>query len=182
MARPYSTDLRDRAVARVQAGESVRAVAETLSNQPVERCEVVTAVPSDGQFCAWANGRSPAACSGWRAARLAPGEDRRVGLHLARSCSGARRTRPQGGLPDGVELHARRGAELQKKAFCPVSRIARMWRGAGRDGKSIRAESTLRASSSSMRHGPKSTWRRCEAGARGAAGSRRGCRTAIGRR
>lgn len=34
MARPYSTDLRDRAVARVQAGESVRAVAETLSISP----------------------------------------------------------------------------------------------------------------------------------------------------
>ena len=34
MARPYSTDLRDRAVARVQAGESVRAVAAALSISP----------------------------------------------------------------------------------------------------------------------------------------------------
>jgi transposase len=31
MTRPYSMDLRERAVARVQSGESVRAVAEALS-------------------------------------------------------------------------------------------------------------------------------------------------------
>jgi transposase len=31
MARPYSVDLRERAIARVQAGESVRSVASALS-------------------------------------------------------------------------------------------------------------------------------------------------------
>jgi putative transposase len=34
MARPYSMDLRERAVARVQAGESVRVVAQALSLSP----------------------------------------------------------------------------------------------------------------------------------------------------
>lgn len=34
MARPYSMDLRERAVARVQAGESVRLVARALSISP----------------------------------------------------------------------------------------------------------------------------------------------------
>ena len=34
MARPYSMDLRERAVARVQAGESVRGVAQALSLSP----------------------------------------------------------------------------------------------------------------------------------------------------
>jgi putative transposase len=34
MARPYSMDLRERAVARVQAGESVRFVAEVLNISP----------------------------------------------------------------------------------------------------------------------------------------------------
>jgi putative transposase len=34
MARPYSIDLRERAVARVQAGESVRTVARRLSISP----------------------------------------------------------------------------------------------------------------------------------------------------
>jgi putative transposase len=34
MARPYSMDLRERAVARVQAGESVRVVARALSLSP----------------------------------------------------------------------------------------------------------------------------------------------------
>ena len=34
MSKPYSMDLRERAVARVQAGERVRAVAETLSISP----------------------------------------------------------------------------------------------------------------------------------------------------
>jgi transposase len=34
MARPYSTDLRERAVARVQAGESVRSVAQVLNISP----------------------------------------------------------------------------------------------------------------------------------------------------
>ena len=34
MARPYSMDLRERAIARVQAGESVRSVAGALSISP----------------------------------------------------------------------------------------------------------------------------------------------------
>jgi putative transposase len=34
MARPYSMDLRERAVARVQAGESVRFVAQVLNIGP----------------------------------------------------------------------------------------------------------------------------------------------------
>jgi putative transposase len=34
MAKPYSMDLRERALARVQSGESVRAVAEALSVSP----------------------------------------------------------------------------------------------------------------------------------------------------
>ncbi len=34
MAKPYSMDLRERALARVQAGESVRSVAEVLSISP----------------------------------------------------------------------------------------------------------------------------------------------------
>jgi putative transposase len=34
MARPYSTDLRERAIARIQAGESVRMVAQALSLSP----------------------------------------------------------------------------------------------------------------------------------------------------
>jgi putative transposase len=34
MAKPYSMDLRERAVARVQAGESVRTIAEILSVSP----------------------------------------------------------------------------------------------------------------------------------------------------
>lgn len=34
MARPYSLDLRERAIARVQAGESVRDVAQALSISP----------------------------------------------------------------------------------------------------------------------------------------------------
>lgn len=34
MARPYSMDLRERAVARVQAGESVRCVARVLNISP----------------------------------------------------------------------------------------------------------------------------------------------------
>ena len=34
MARPYSLDLRERAVARVMSGESARSVAETLSLSP----------------------------------------------------------------------------------------------------------------------------------------------------
>ena len=35
MAKPYSMDLRERALSRVEAGESVRSVAETLSISPV---------------------------------------------------------------------------------------------------------------------------------------------------
>jgi transposase len=45
MARPYSMDLRERALARVQAGESVRVVGAGAEHQPFERGEMVAAVP-----------------------------------------------------------------------------------------------------------------------------------------
>ena len=37
MAKPYSMDLRERAIARLDAGESVRTVAEALSVAPSAR-------------------------------------------------------------------------------------------------------------------------------------------------
>ena len=126
-------------------------------DKPIERGEVVAAVTGDSQFRARPDGRPPAPCSGGRASDLASGADRRIGLHVARSRGGDRRTRAQGGLSDGMELHARRGPELQKKAFCQASKIARTWRAIGRGGKNIRAGLTLRASSLSTKPGPRPT-------------------------
>ena len=77
MTRPYSMDLRERAVARVQAGESERAVSRSGSeHQRVERGEMVAAVQGDGKPCCGEDGRLLAAASGRRACRLSSGADR----------------------------------------------------------------------------------------------------------
>jgi putative transposase len=106
MARPYSMDLCERAVARVQAGESVRFVAQVLNISPSSVVKWSQRVKATG---------SPAAgkMGGYRP-RVLVGEHavflrRRVRqgrFHLALPCGGACRPRPQSGLPDGLGLRS----------------------------------------------------------------------------
>jgi transposase len=55
MARPYSLDLRERAVARVAAGETVRSVAAVL--QVSVASVVVATLSGDGQRGRWPDAR-----------------------------------------------------------------------------------------------------------------------------
>ena len=67
MARPYSMDLRERAVARVQAGESVRLIARALSLSPSSVVKWSQRFPGDGECCGREDGRPSAATSSRRA-------------------------------------------------------------------------------------------------------------------
>src|SRR2546430_15426890 len=108
MARPYSMDLRERAVARVQAGESVRVIARALSISPS------SVVKWSQRFRA--TGSTAAGKMGGHRPRLLVGEHAAFprGLHLAQACGGAFRPRPQGGLPDGLGFRPWRRAGLPK--------------------------------------------------------------------
>src|SRR5438132_827364 len=78
-------------------------------------------------------------------------------------------------------VHAEK-LSFKKKPCSPANRIVRTWREGGSNGKSIRPGSIPSAWCSSMRPGPRPTWRRSGAGRRGARGSKPKFRTAIGRR
>ena len=66
MARPYSMDLRERAVARVQAGESVRVIARALSIRPSSAVKWAQRFRARKR-CGREDGRPPAAACGRRA-------------------------------------------------------------------------------------------------------------------
>ena len=170
MARPYSMDLRERAVARVQAGESVRVIARALSISPSSAVKWAPRFRATGSAAAGKMG-------GHR-----PGTDRARGLHLAGACRRARRPRPQGGLSNRVDFRPWRRPELQKKPFCQASKTGRTSPASGRAGRPIRGGSIRGGSSSSMRPGPRPIWRRCADGGCAARGLRPRRPTAIGRR
>ena len=157
MARPYSLDLRERALARVQAGESVRAIARALS---------INGRSGSGRRAALRQQRWVAIGRGfWLAiCRLSSAPDRSRGFHLARPCGGACRPWPQGGLSNRLDFRPRRGSELQKRPFCQASKTGLTSLASGPAGKPIKGKSAPGGSSSSVRLGPRQTWRHCAAG------------------
>ena len=57
MARPLFNDLRERAMARVAAGEPIRQIAAALAIKPFLRIEVVAAAADHWERRAWQDGR-----------------------------------------------------------------------------------------------------------------------------
>jgi hypothetical protein len=164
MAKPYSTDLRERVVAAVEkAGMSRRQAALHFD---VGISTVGPALPGNRQRSAWQNGWAQAEGNWRRASCLSAGSDQGERLYLARARGRTRRARPQGRLPDSVEFCPRREVELQKKPWSPANGTVPTSREGGRSGQSIRAGSNLSAWSSSMRPGPRPTWRRSRDGHR----------------
>ena len=179
MTRPYSEDLRERALARADAGETVRRSQRRFGSVPRAY-------------------RSGPSCSG-RPEGVAPGK---MGGHKKPVLSGAMRSgcasafarghsrcagcRGAGGARDQdghravwVFVHAE-GLSFKKNA--PAGRAGSPRRRPKRTRwKAHRARIDPRAWSSSTRPGSRPTWRRCAAGGHAASVSRHPCHTAIGR-
>lgn len=75
MTRPYSMDLRDRAISRILASE--RSVGRLgIEHQRGDSGALVTALPGIGKYGSGQGRRSQAAASGGRVAQLAAGSDK----------------------------------------------------------------------------------------------------------
>ena len=172
MAKPFSVDLRERVVAAVEQGGLSRREAASRFGVGISTAIAwvrrfrKTGSVAPGQM----GGHKPKAIRGEHQI-LACGTHQGEGLQLAWAGGRARRTRPQGRLPLGVELRPRREAELQKKPCSPASRIAPMSLGDARSGEPIKTGLNPVAWSSSMRPGPRPTWRRSGDGRRAGCGS-----------
>ncbi|MHC2279070.1 transposase [Bradyrhizobium diazoefficiens] len=181
MTRPYSEDIRERALARADAGETVRSIAEALQISP----SCVTK---------WKNLRRDTG-------GLAPGQ---IGGHKKRVLSDANadwlRKRIRSGpftlrkltqelAARGIKTDVRavwtfvhaEGAQLQKKRFYQPSRIAQTSPVSGPDGKRIKAGLTSRGWFSSTRRGSRPIWRRYAAGGLVGSASKHLHLSAIGR-
>jgi len=168
MGRAYSLDLRERVVAAVERdGLSRREAAERFGigiSSAIRWVERVrkTGSAAPGQM----GGYKPKAIAGehraWLLVRVKEGDFTIRGLVVELA------ERPQGRLPNDVELCSRREAELQKKASSPASAIGLTLPADGGSGSSIRTVSRPSAWSSSTRPGPRPIWRRYGDGRRAA--------------
>jgi hypothetical protein len=106
-------DLRERAVARIAAGESVRKVAGA-ERRAVERGEVDAKAAGDGQRRAWQDWRPCAAEDRGHPSGVACRPDG-GGVHPARTGGRTCRARAAGRLPHRLDIHPPRRPQLQKK-------------------------------------------------------------------
>lgn len=167
MTRPYSEDIRERALARANAGATVRSIAEALQI-------------------------SPPCVTKWKKLRreiggVSPGK---IGGHKKPVLSGANaywlRKRVRSGpftlrkltrelAARGIKTDVRavwtfvhaEGPSFKKKRSIRPNRIAPISPVSGCAGKPIKAGARLRAWSLSTRHGSRLTWSRSAAGDRG---------------
>lgn len=181
MPKPYSMDLRERAVSRVMAGESVRSVAAVVQVS-------VSSVVKWSQRYRATGSAAPGRMGGYRPRVLLPHRD----WLAARIASGEHFTLRglQAELAErGIKVDYRtvwsfvpcRRAELQKKACCQASSTVLTSPGDARGGRGTRVGSILPGSSSLTRPGSRPTWRRSVARHHAAKGSMRMSRTVTGR-
>ena len=183
MAKPYSLDLRERVVAAVEEGGLSRRRAAARFGVGIStviawvRRFRETGSVAPGQM----GGHKPKAIRdehrAWLLERIGVGDFTLRGLVSELAARGLKvdyRT-------VWSFVHAEK-LSFKKKPSWPASGIVPTSREGARSGPSIRAGSIRPAWSSSMKHGPRPTWRRCGDGRRGDRGSRPASRTAIGRR
>ena len=150
--RPYWEDLRERAVARFEAGETIRSIGKAFGVDPVLRAEMGEAAGADRFGCAGCD-RS--------ASRARSRETSPSGCVSVFTPVGSRRGawrpnwRSAGSRPIGARLDFRsRGrVEFQKKACSPASRIDPTSRANVNAGRRVRPASIQPVSSSSTRLG-----------------------------
>ena len=164
MTRPYSEDIRERALARADAGETVRSIAEALQISPSCVTKWKNLRRDTGSFGARQDRRPQEAGSVGRQCRLAAQAHSLRAIHLTQVDAGTGRTRDQDRRAGGVDFCSHRGAQLQKKQFIPPSKTVPTSPVNGPAGRRIKAGSMLRAWSLSTRRGSRPTWRRCAAG------------------
>ena len=163
MAKPYSLDLRERVVARVLKGESIRMVAEALSISAPSVSRWSSQFRKIGHAKAGKMGGHVkpilAAHRDWILERIAGESDvtlRELQAELAERgvvvCYGT------------VWSFVHDAGLSFKKACCPAIEIGRTWSATARVGKSIKPTLIRCAWSSLMKPGRRRTWLRCGAG------------------
>ena len=153
MTKPYSLDLRERAMARRKAGESIRAVAKALSISP-------SCVVKWDQRRRATGSLAPGKTGGHRRPKIA-GEH--AAWLIARVAAADFTLR---GLVDelagrGLDVDYRtvwkfvhgQGLSFKKKPSAPRNKAGRMWQDAGRAGRPIKPRSMPDVWSSSTRLG-----------------------------
>jgi transposase len=111
MTAPYSVDLRQRALARKEAGETNREIAAALRISPSSVSKWTKRKRETGSLApAQIGGYKPPHALG-RLRRLAAGAHRRRAVHIARLVSRVGRTGDQDASAGGVGVRSRRGAK-----------------------------------------------------------------------
>ncbi len=182
MGRPYSNDLRERAVGAVLHGGLSRHRAAAQFGVGVSTVvNWVRRFHETGSVGAGPDGRTQAEGDPRRARGLSVRAHSARSLHAARAGGGTRRARAQGRLSLGVEFRPRGEAQFQKKASWRASANGPTSREGGRNGRSVRTRSSPSVWCSLMRPGRRPIWSRFAAGRRGAKGWWPALPTAIGK-
>jgi putative transposase len=153
MARPYSQDLRERALARFEAGETIRSIGKTLGIDPSCVPKWVKRRRETGSVAPAAiGGRKPRTLSGdialWLRERLHSGRFTTRGLAAELAERGVKTDRR------AVWTFVREeGLSFKKKACSPASRIGLTSRASANAGRPAGRALTRRVSFSSTRRG-----------------------------
>ena len=171
MTRPYSQDLRERALARYEAGETIRSIGAALRDQSLLCIEVVQAQARDRHPRPRPDRRAQEAGAVGGLRGLARAARAHGAVHPARSGGRTGGARHEDRPARRVGVCARAGSELQKKPFGGGAAPGLTSPASASAGRRIKAGSPRSAWSSSTRPGSRPTWRRCADGDRAASGS-----------
>jgi len=178
MVRPLSMDLRERAVARIAAGESVRKVALALSVAPSSVVKWTQRLRATGSVAPGKiGGHVPPKIAGthraWLVARTAAAFTLRG---LVPNLPGA-----GGRLSHRLDILPPRRPQLQKKTCWRASKTIPASPASAGGGRPARAALIRGGWSSSMKPGPRRIWGRCAGGLRAASACRDRFPTGTGR-
>src|SRR5262249_20119500 len=149
MVRPYSEDLRERALLRYDGGETTRSIATALRIAPSCVSKWLKLRRETGSLTPGQMGAAPVRRDSGVAGCALPVR----AVHDARSDGGACRARHQDRSASRLGVPARRRAQLQKKPCCPPSKRAPTSLVSACAGKRIKVGSTHGALSSSTKPG-----------------------------
>ena len=171
MVRPLSMDLRERAVARIAVGESVRKVARALSVAPSSVVKWTQRLRATGSVAPGKiGGHVPPKIAGthraWLVARTA------AAFHPARTGGRTCRARAAGRLPHRLDIYPPRRPQLQKKPCWRASKTVPTSPASAGGGRPARGALIRGGWSSSMKPGPRQIWGRCAGGLRAASACR----------
>ena len=153
MTRPYSQDLRERAVARFEAGETIRSIGKAFGVDPSCVPKMGEAAARDRFGCAGCDRGAQAAHALGRRRRLAASSSPFRSVHDAGPGGRTGGARDQDRSACGLDFRSRGRVEFQKKACSAASRIGQTSRANVSAGRRIRPASIHPVSCSSTRLG-----------------------------